>query len=84
MGGTTLHDAMQEFSKSPNQCQLEILGCESLVMWQIVKLVSLIEPGEEARGAVLGPDLLRWRFNFLPMIIGLFVAPKVIKQEPFC
>lgn len=46
--------------KSLNQCQTEILvilkgvsvsfleGCETLVMWQIVKLVSLIEAGVEA------------------------------------
>lgn len=82
--------------KSLNQCQTEILvilkgvsvsfleGCETLVMWQIVKLVSLIEAGVEARGAVLGLDLLSWQFNFLPMIILLFVPSKVIKRVPFC
>lgn len=42
------------------------------MMWQLVKVVSVIEAGVEARGAVLGPDLLRWQFNFLPMIVVAF------------
>lgn len=50
-------------------------------MWQIVKPVSLIEAGVEARGAVLGSDLDP---DASPMIIVLFVASQVIKQEPFC